>query len=245
MEIHDLVTISQGPLAIMNPTTPEKVGAAGRAAGLSSGSRVVEFGCGNGTILALWGEAFGISGLGIENRPSACEQAASAFRDAGLADRIAVRCMDAREYLSEVPFDCAACIGSSHIWGGFESALDAIQARVHEDGVIVMGDRYWRTDRTPPDFAREWPEVLTEYEILQTVREAGFDLAAVIRASVEDWDRYESGIWGSIRAWLSDNPDHPERDGLIEYLRRIQEEYFGYGREFMGWAIYVLVPGLR
>ena len=55
MDINELITLSQGTLAIMNPTTPEKVLLAGQAAGLREGSRVVEIGCGNGTILALWG----------------------------------------------------------------------------------------------------------------------------------------------------------------------------------------------
>ncbi len=72
MDINELVSISQGSLAIMNPTTPEKVLAAGRAAGLRRGTRVVETGCGNGTILALWGQEYGISGLGIESREDAC-----------------------------------------------------------------------------------------------------------------------------------------------------------------------------
>ena len=114
---------------------------------------------------------------------------------------------------------------------------------VTDEGTIVIGDRCWQSDRTPPEFAREWPEVLTEYEILGTAREAGFDVAAVIRAGVDDWDRYESGIWQSILFWLDDNPGHPDRDVMIDYLHRLQDEYFGYGREHMGWAIFVLVPG--
>ena len=138
MDIAELISISQGTLAIMNPTTPEKVIAAGRAAGLRERNRVVETGCGNGTILALWGHEYGISGVGIE---------------------------------------------------------------------------------------------------------AGFDVAAVIRSDENDWDRYESGIWQALLSWLGDNPGHPDRDFIIDYLHRLQDEYFGYGREYMDWAMYVLVPG--
>jgi len=243
MEKNELVSITQGALAIMNPTTPEKVLAAGRAAGLREGSRVVETGCGNGTILALWGHEYGISGLGIEAREDACTRAEETFRAAGLSDRIAVRCMDACDYVPEEPFDCAASIGASHIRGGFSATLDALLGLVHDEGTIVIGDRCWRSDRTPPEFAREWPDVLTGYEILGVAREAGLDVAAVIRSSEDDWDRYESGIWQAVLSWLGDNPDHPDRDFMTDYLRRIQDEYFGYGREYMDWAIYVLVPG--
>ncbi len=243
MEKNELVSITQGALAIMNPTTPEKVLAAGRAAGLKEGSRVVEVGCGNGTILALWGHEYGISGLGIETREDACARAEETFRAAGLGNRIAVRCMDARDYVPDEPFDCAIAIGASHIQGGFAATLDALLALVHDEGTIVVGDRCWRSDRVPPEFAREWPDVLTEYEILGAAREAGLDVAAVIRANGGDWDRYESGIWQSVLSWLGGNPDHPDREFMVDYLHRVQDEYFGYGREHMDWAMYVLVPG--
>ncbi|WP_292522137.1 methyltransferase domain-containing protein [Methanoculleus sp.] len=243
MEQNELVSITQGGLAIMNPTTPEKVLAAGRAAGLREGYRVVEVGSGNGTILELWGREYGISGLGIEAREDACTRAEETFRAAGLAGRLAVRCMDARDYVPDEPFDCAASVGASHIRGGFAATLDSLLSLVHDEGTIVIGDRCWRSDRTPPEFAREWPDVLTEYEILETAREAGFDIAAVIRSNQDDWDGYESGIWQAVLSWLRENPDHPDRDFVIDYLHRIQDEYFGYGREYMGWAFFVLVPG--
>lgn len=118
MENDELVSITQGTLAIMNPTSAEKVLAAGQAAGLREGSRVVEVGCGNGTILALWGREYGISGLGIETREDACTRAEETLRAAGLGDRLSVRCMDARSYVPDEPFDCAIAIGASHIRGG-------------------------------------------------------------------------------------------------------------------------------
>ncbi|MCT8335993.1 methyltransferase domain-containing protein [Methanoculleus sp. Afa-1] len=243
MDKNELVSITQGGLAIMNPTTPAKVLAAGKAAGLREGSRVVEVGCGNGTILDLWGREYGISGLGIEAREDACTRAEEAIRSSGLSERIAVLCMDARDYAPDEPFDCAAAIGASHIHGGFSATLDALLGLVHDEGTIVIGDRCWRSDRVPPEFAREWPDVLTGYEILSLAREAGLDVAAVVRSSADDWDRYESGIWQAVLSWLGDHPDHPDRDFMTDYLHRIQDEYFGYGQEQMGWAMYVLVPG--
>ncbi len=244
MDMHDIVTISQGALPIMNPATPEKVLAAGKAAGWNDASRVIDVGCGNGTALALWSEAYGISGVGLELRENACEHARDLLAASGLSGRIEVLCTDAAAYTPEVPFDGAACIGASHIWNGFEPALHAMLDLVHDDGAIVMGDRYWLRDRVPTDFAREWTEVLTEYEILRTARDVGLDLAAVVRASGDDWDRYESGIWQSLLGWLSAHPDHPEREEIAGYFRRLQDEYFGYGREYMGWAMYVFVPGI-
>jgi SAM-dependent methyltransferase len=243
MEFRDIVTISQGGLPIMNPTTPEKLLRIGRAAGLGPGSRVIEFGCGNGTILALWAEEFGISGTGIEVREAACRQARQMLASRGLESAVRILPMDGRTYRhDDEPCDLAACLGASFIWGGIGPALDAIAETVHHRGRILIADRYWKTERIPPEFAREWPEIPTEYELLGMIRERGFSLGSVIRASEDDWDSYESGIWQSCLTWLADNPAHPDRQEVEEYLRSIQDEYLAFGREYLGWAMYLLVP---
>lgn len=243
MDINEFIGISQGTLDIMNPITPEKLLAAGQAAGFRENTRVVEVGCGNGTILALWGRKYGVSGLGIEVRKDACSRAEQTLQDIDAWDQIEIQCMDAREYVPSEPFDCAASIGASHIWGGFTATLDALMNLVTDEGTIIIGDRCWRCEHVPPEFAREWTDVLTGYEILSAVRDVGLDVTTVIRADVNDWDRYESGIWQAIIFWLKANPDHPERDFVIDYLHHIQDEYLGYGREYMDWAMYVLAPG--
>jgi len=73
-------------------------------------------------------------------------------------------------------------------------------------------------------------------------REEGFDIEYVIRASHDDWDRYESDNWYGLIRWLEDNPSHPSRHEVIAHLHRTQDEYLRYGREFCGWAMYALAP---
>jgi hypothetical protein len=245
MEFSDLVTITQGSLPIMNPVSPEKILAVGKAAGLSSSDSVIECGCGNGTLLSLWGEEFGTLGTGIEIRSEACERARKMMKDRGLLDRIAIRCGDAATFVPESAADCAVSLGASFIWGGFAEALEALRGMVHEKGKVVIGDRYWRTDRVPPEFAREWPDVCTEYEHLRHAREAGFDCTYLVRASEDDWDRYETGIWQACAQWIERNPGHPDREEVLSYLRHIQDEYAGYGREHFGWILYLLTPAIE
>ncbi len=227
MEFSDLVTITQGSLPIMNPVSPEKVIAVGKAAGLSSRDSVIECGCGNGTLLSLWGEEFGISGTGIEVRRQACERAGKIIKVRGLEGRFTIQCRDAATFVRQCG-DYAVSLGDL-IWGGFAEALEALRGMVHEKGRVVIGDRYWRNDRVPPEFAREWPDVCTEYEHLRHAREAGFDCTYLVRASEDDWDRYETGIWQACAHWIERNPGHPDREELLSYLRHIQDEYAGYG----------------
>jgi cyclopropane fatty-acyl-phospholipid synthase-like methyltransferase len=69
MKFLELKAISERDLALVNPTSAQKIVRAGEVAGLAPGARVVDFGCGYGEALALWAERFGVSGGGVDVRP--------------------------------------------------------------------------------------------------------------------------------------------------------------------------------
>jgi SAM-dependent methyltransferase len=246
MEFSDLVTISQGTLEIMNPVSPEKIVTIGSKASIGKSSSVIEFGCGNGTILALWAEHFDISGTGIDIRCQACDKAREKLKAVGKWENFRVFCIDGAIYDSGGErYDLAVCLGASDIWGGFEDALYAMKEVLGPDGKIIIGERYWKNERVAPEFAREWPEIQTEYEILRIIRTAGFELSYVVRATEDDWDAYEAGIWQSCIAWIEDHPNHPDNMEVANYMHNIQDEYLAFGREYVGWAMYLLTPALQ
>jgi hypothetical protein len=88
------------------------------------------------------------------------------------------------------------------------------------------------------------PEIPFEPDILRAMRAEGFDLETVLRASLDDWDRYQSDDWHGLILWLEENPDLPDRDQVINHLRQQQDEYLAYGREHIGWAMMVLAPAV-
>jgi SAM-dependent methyltransferase len=243
MKTLEFMTIAQGALDIMNPVAPERILAMGRAAGLNSASRVIEYGCGNGTILGLWAQNFGISGIGLEIRDESCESAREHLAAIKGANDVEVRCMDATAYDGEgCVFDLAACIGATDIFGGFEPTLTALKKVLAPGAKMLIGERYWKEERVPPEFAQAWPDIRTEFDMLQSIRGAGFELARVSRATPDEWDAYESGIWQNCLSWLHENPGDPDYDEVAAYIHTIQEEYLGFGREYIGWAIYLLTP---
>ena len=243
MEFFELVNIAERYMELINPSTPDKILAVGRALGLRPDSRVVDFGCGFGEALALWGQQYGSRGVGVDIRPYACERARQKLAARGLADRIEIVCAAGAEYRFETgAFDAAACIGASFIWGGYRPALQAMKEAVHAGGRLAIGEPYWRTAQVPPAFAQQARDFHSEIELLRIARAEGFDLQTVVRASEDDWDRYQSDNWYGLLRWLEENPTHPERQHVLDHLRRTQEDYLDHGRAYLGWAMYVLVP---
>ena len=117
---------------------------------------------------------------------------------------------------------------------------------VKPSGKLAIGEPHWLKG----DIAQEYldgsapPGTLYEHEILQVSNEEGYDIEYMVRASHDDWDRYNAGNWRGLVRWLGDNPDHPERQDVIDRLRKNQDDYLRYEREYLGWAIYVLSPNL-
>jgi cyclopropane fatty-acyl-phospholipid synthase-like methyltransferase len=250
VEFLELKNISERYLELLNPTTAAKVVDAGRAAGMQPGQRVIDFGCGCGEALILWARAFGVSGLGVDIRPAACERAREKIEAQGLDDQIEIACGDAAQWaLDARGYDIAACIGATFIWkGGFQEALRAMRRAIQAGGPLVVGEVHWMHEDVPRHVALREPSITTESHLLHLVRQERLELIRVLHSSHNDWDHYESENWRGLADWLEENPGHPERGDVLRHLQRSQEEYLTYGREHLGWALYVLrsdLPGLE
>jgi len=243
MNFFDLVNISERHMEIVNPSTTEKTIKLGRFLRLRTGSRVIDFGCGYAEALVLWAEHFAVRGIGIDVREHACERARRKVSERALADRIEIVCGKGADYaFEEKSFEAATCIGASFIWDGFRPTIRAMGRAIAPQGRLGIGEPYWLTENVPAGYAAQEAAVHTESELLRIAREEGFDFECVIRASHDDWDRYEADNWHGLITWLEENPDHPEREEVVRHLHKIQDEYLAYGRQYLGWAMYVLAP---
>ncbi|UCC15953.1 MAG: class I SAM-dependent methyltransferase [Dehalococcoidales bacterium] len=244
MEFFELMDISHRYLEILNPSSREKILTVGEVLALDTDSRVIDFGCGKGELLALWAEKFGTSGTGVDISEQFCEKARIKIQERKLDDRIDIVCANGSEYTSDDnKYDAGLCIGGTFIWGDFRKTIQALRQFVRPGGKLVIGEVYVSNDMPREYIDTHSPETTRyEYELLQTAREEGYTVEYAVRASHDDWDRYEAGNWRGLVNWLNENPTHPERPEVIDRLRGNQDEYFRYGREYLGWAIYVLSP---
>lgn len=241
MDFFDLKDIAERYLEIVNAISPEKILAIGRMAGMASGKTLIDFGCGFAEPLVLWAEKFGISGVGIDIRQKAIERARAKIAQRGLADRLEVVHGKGAEYRFEPgSFDFAACVGATFIWGGYKPTLQALRQAIRPGGKLLVGEAYWLKDSVPPELAQSQSDFHSESWLLRTTWDAGLEVEYVVRASHDDWDTYEAGNWYGLSRWIEENQDHPERQEVIDYLHESQVEYFRYGREYFGWALYLL-----
>jgi SAM-dependent methyltransferase len=243
MNFFDLVNISESYMEVVNPSTPEKMVKLGKFLRLQPDSRIIDFGSGYAETLILWAEQFGICGVGVEIREPACIRSRNKIADKGLNDRIEIVCAAGAEYVfQEGTFDAATCLGASFIWGGFQQTIQAMRRAIRPGGRLGIGEPYWLRAQVPVEYAQQEPSIHSEVDLLKITRQEGFDFDYVVRASHDDWDRYEADNWHGLVRWIEAHPGHPERAEVIDHLHRIQDNYVKYGREYLGWAMYVLAP---
>jgi SAM-dependent methyltransferase len=243
MNFLDLKTISERHIELINPTSPEKILAAGRVAGLQPGQRVIDFGSGYAAPLALWAQAYGITGVGIDIRQAVCARAREKLAANGLAGRIEIVCGPAAEYAFEPnTFDVATCIGASFIWpNGFLGAVRAMKSAIKPNGRLIVGEVFWNDPHlVPPDILAREKSIGPETAIYAKAREAGCEIIYALHSNQDDWDHYIAENWLGLSDWLDENTGHPEHAQVLAHLRESQDNYAAYERQHLGWALYVM-----
>jgi len=71
----------------------------------------------------------------------------------------------------------------------------------------------------------------------------GLELAYTLVSSPDDWDRYEGLQWYAAERWARAHPDDPDVEEILGQVRSNKMAYLTWGRETLGWAIYVFMKG--
>jgi ubiquinone/menaquinone biosynthesis C-methylase UbiE len=244
MEWYEFYDIAERYIELINPLSREKVIEAGRHLRLSDGMRIIDFGCGYAEPMVMWAETYGITGIGIEFRPRAVERARKKIAERGLDGKIEIIHKRGAEFdFNKESFDAAVCMGASFIWKGFDPTVEVLKTAIKPTGRILIGEPYWKTDRIPAEYEGR-KEIYSELQLMEIVHKHKLDIEYIIRSSEDDWAQYEAANWKGLIAWLEENPDHEDRQAVIDWLRKTQDEYFRFGREHLGWALYFLNPVL-
>ncbi len=101
-------------------------------------SRVVDLGCGNARFLIGAAQRFGVSGVGVDLSPEACEDAAEMIADADLTGTVVVRCGDAGD-LDAIPELAQADLAVAHflLHEIFEHGREALVGYLTKLGAIM------------------------------------------------------------------------------------------------------------
>lgn len=225
---------------LQNPTSADKLLLLGKRLGLGAGTRVLDVASGRGGPAVLLAKEFGCTVRGIEISPDFHAVALERAERERVADRVTFELADAAtEPFGQGEYDVALCLGASFVWGGLAGTLDALEPAVRTGGHVAVGEPFWRRLPLPLDY-EDRDDPFTSLDGTVAILESG-ELVAVslIASSDDDWDRYETLHWRAVETWLAENPDDPDASEISARHARAKDTYLRYGRDRLGWAIFV------
>ncbi len=225
---------------IQNPTSREKLLILGERLGLDRRTRVLDIASGRGGPAVLLAQEFGCSIHGIEIAPEFHAVAVERAAREGVADRITFELASASDVrLGEDEYDVAMCLGASFVWGSLAATLDALEPTVHVGGHVAVGEPYWRRVPLPDGYEDRAAPFTTLEGTVDILASGGLVATSVIASSEDDWDRYETLHWRAVEKWLAENADDPDAADIRERHEGYKRTYLRYGRDHLGWAIFV------
>lgn len=244
MDLWKYFDITHREHVICNPTSVEKFEELVALLRLKPGARVLEIATGKGEFIIRLAERYGVEGTGVDISPYHISDAEEKCKKRVPEAHLTFLEMDGANYKPEKPegFDLVACIGASWIYGGHKATLKALKAMAAPGSWVVVGEPYWRQEP-----AAEYLEAIgeerssfgTHYENGAVGQELGLELVYTLVSNPEDWDRYEGLQWYAATEWAGEHPDDPDVVEVLQRVRQNRASYLKWGRDTIGWSIYV------
>ena len=231
--------ISESSHRIMNPLSGEKLLLLGDICRIGPETRILDLACGKGELICLFAKRLGATGVGIDVHAPFLVAARERAAELGVGDSVRFIEGDAGAPAALTGrFDVVSCVGATWIGGGLAGTLELMNRWAAPQAWLLVGEPYWAEH--PPDFLRRDLEVGQTFAdlagTLDRFETAGMDLAEMVLASCDDWDRYETSQWLNVADWLVAHPDHPDASEVRERRDASRRSYLAHERRCLGWC---------
>ncbi len=248
MDTWKYFAITHADHVVCNPTSTERFDELIGLLDLVPGASVWEAACGKGELLVRLAERHQARGTGVDMSPYEIVVARERAAARAPAAKLNLIEGDAAAHAPEpASVDLAVCLGASWIWGGHRGTLQALRGFTRPGGLILVGEPYWRGEPDPAYLAAAEVtagEFSTLHGNVAIATEEGLTLIYALPSRDEDWDRYEMLQVRAAERWALAHPDDPDVDELLARARRGADAYLRWGRDTLGWAIYLFrAPG--
>jgi SAM-dependent methyltransferase len=229
---------------IMNPLEEKRLLSAAALCAPQPGGRVLDIGSGKGWASLLLAQEWGCHATLVDPSPRWTAEARELFDGAGLSANAEIHEMEATQFAPEDGiFDIVLCLGTTPVYGGFRSTVEALLPALAPGGTLIVGEP--TIDVPVPkrfsSFLKEWGwEVPTMRQIMRDCAALGIELLCSLRSTREEWDTYMNLQWLALLDHARANPDNAQAQDFLEWMRDEQEVYLRYQRQYMDWTLMLL-----
>jgi SAM-dependent methyltransferase len=244
MDLWKYFDITHRDHVFCNPMSVEKFEELIALLRLEPGAQVLEIATGKGEFIIRLAERYKIEGIGVDISPYHISDAEKKSKARVSDGHLTFLEMDGAKYQPGQPgsLDLVACIGASWIYGGHKETLKILKEMAAPGRWVVVGEPYWRQEPAPAYLeatGEERSSFGTHYENAAAGLDLGLKLVYTLVSSPDDWDRYEGLQWYAATEWADTHPQDPDAGEVLQRVRANRASYLRWGRDTVGWSIYV------
>ncbi|MDW8171004.1 MAG: methyltransferase domain-containing protein [Anaerolineae bacterium] len=242
----DYQTIIEAALRLPNPLTEAHLRRLAQAAQVRPATRLLDVACGGGELLNSWALWYEVNGTGVDAAEAAIHLAEQRANELKVWAQVQYTVSEALDFPQSFhQYHIVSHLGLA-AWGDqLGEALNTLRAalRDNEDGVLLIGETFWRKPPSaeacaalglPANTLRSLDEVATQ------LLAHDVELLDMIVPTPEDWDAFMSAQWRAISDWLPACEDVALANRVRTQWQQSQLSYLRYERELIGWAAFVL-----
>jgi SAM-dependent methyltransferase len=217
---------------------------------LEATSRVLDLGCGRAELALRIIERFGAVVVAVDHSELMLEAARERAQWTGALGKLHLDDTDIRNFEADPEtFHLSVMLGAGGIDGGMYGICSRLRGWTRGGGYILIGEGYWQ--RKPhPDYLALLGGGEGQYRDHRGNVQAGVDAGLIpmhaATASPDEWDDYEWKYCRSIERYARERPEDPDVPMMLERIRRWRDAYLRWGRDTLGFALYLFYrPGTR
>ena len=208
-------------------------------------ARVLDIACGKAELLVRIARRWACTGVGVDLSPHFVADARAKVAAADLESTITIVEGEGSRYDGKAgSFDAAMCLGASWIFGGHGETLDALSTWAKPGGLLVVGEPFFRGEPSA-EYLTARGMTRESFDSHQGNVQQGLDRGLGFLYSVvstpDDWDRYEGLQCDAAERYARENPNDPDVPAILSGIRRARDQYLRWGRDELGWAVYVFL----
>ncbi len=243
MNHHKFSAIAHRDHDYLNPISAAKIERLLDLLPLDETSRALDLGCGRAELALRIIERFGSPVVAVDHSSLLLDAARERAEWTGALHKLHLDDTDIREFKADPEtFHLTVMMGAGGINGGMAGICSTLKGWTKGGGYVLVGEGYWR-QKPHPDYLALLGGSDAQYLDHRGNVQAGVDAGLIpmhaTTASVDEWDEYEWKYCRSIERYAREMPDDPDVPAMIERIRRWRDAYLRWGRDTLGFAVYL------